>query len=181
MNIFLIGYRCTGKTHVGRLLAQHLSRPFVDLDAVITESAGMSIATMIERHGWDFFRDREREILETAAQTRHQVIATGGGIVENPVNIATLRRGTVIWLTATAETIGSRLSADPATSANRPPLTNLPSHDEIRRVLAERTPLYQNAAHLTIATDTISIADVCEQILSFLKGVYPCPADSEPF
>ncbi|MDL2275430.1 shikimate kinase [Desulfosarcina sp. OttesenSCG-928-G10] len=169
MNLFLIGYRGTGKTHVGRLLAQHLNRPFVDLDAMITESAGMPISTMIERHGWDFFRKQEREILETVAASRHQVIATGGGIVTDPRNIATLRRGTVIWLTATAETIGSRLSADPATLENRPPLTDLSAHDEIRRVLAERTPFYQQAAHLTIATDAISIAAVCEQIVWFIN------------
>ncbi|GAB6904673.1 Shikimate kinase [Desulfosarcina cetonica] len=170
MNLFLIGYRCTGKTSVGKLLARRLNRPFVDLDERVVATAGISIAAMVAASGWLFFRAREREALETVATGSNQVVSPGGGVILDPRNVATMKRhGVVVWLTATRETIAARLMADPATAANRPSLTDRGLMEEIDAVLAERVPLYQNAADLTITTDHRPIDAVVQRIIDYLE------------
>ena len=81
MNIILIGYRCTGKSSVGKLLALGLSRDFLDTDILIANDAGYPIETIIEKNGWDRFRDLERKIVEDTTKVDNLVIATGGGVV----------------------------------------------------------------------------------------------------
>jgi shikimate kinase len=170
MNLFLIGYRCTGKTTVGRALAQRLGWAFVDTDERIVEAAGISIARMVEMHGWSFFRQRERQTLAAVAAGSGQVVATGGGVVLDDRNIAAMQQaGKVIWLTAGEETIERRMLTDDATDSSRPSLTDQGRIAEIRQVLAERRPRYEKAADMTIATDHASIAQICDRIAKGLR------------
>jgi shikimate kinase len=169
MNLYLIGYRCTGKTSVGKALARQLGWPFADTDRLIVERAGTRIADMVAEKGWPYFREQERLILAALSAREGQVVATGGGIVLDPRNIREMQgAGKIVWLTAGEQTIQTRMLADTATAGSRPSLTGQGLIDEIAAVLAERRPLYRKAADATIDTDGETITGVCERIVAAL-------------
>ena len=170
MNIFLIGYRCTGKTTVGMALANCLSWSFVDTDQVVVETSGMSIARLVAENGWPFFRNQEHEALKGACAGNNRVVATGGGIVIDARNHrAMAHSGSVVWLTASHEIIRDRMLGDNATIANRPSLTGQGLLEEIETVLTERRPLYEAAADLVIDTDQATVEEIGNQIIRELK------------
>jgi len=172
MNLFLIGYRCTGKTSVGGVLAQQLGWRFVDTDRMVVEAAGVSIVQMVADHGWPFFREQERQALISVSTGDRQVVSTGGGVVLDERNVSTMKQsGMIVWLTASQKTILTRLLGDPITAEGRPSLTRQGLTAEIASVLAERRPLYEKAADRVVATDRITIAAVCERIIVAL-GLY---------
>lgn len=165
MNVFLIGFRCTGKTSVGQVLARRLGWSFVDTDRTISTLSGCEISRMVEEHGWPFFRERERQVLERVCTADRQVVATGGGIILDDRNVTIMRRsGMIVRLTASPKTIMARMRADDATTADRPPLTRRGVIEEVALLLAERKPLYQEAADFTIDTDGETITALCERI-----------------
>ena len=170
MNLFLIGYRCTGKTTVGQTLAQRLEWTFVDTDRMIEEAAGTTIAHLVDDNGWPFFREKEHEALAAACERQDRVIATGGGIILDPRNVAAMKNtGCVVWMTASETIIHERLLADETTASSRPPLTDQGLLEEIKIVLKERTPLYAEAADLVIDTDRATVEEICSQIVAELK------------
>ena len=166
MNIVLIGYRGTGKSTVGKVLAARLRRPIVSTDKEIVRRAGSSIPEIVAAHGWDYFRDLESTVCQELAGQDNLVIDTGGGAILRQQNVDVFKTsGRLIWLTASVETIASRIGGD----TQRPSLTGTKSHvEEIRDVLTERIPKYQAAADLTIATDGRSIDDLATTILQHL-------------
>jgi len=167
MNLFLIGYRCTGKTTVGETLAQRLNWDFVDTDQKVVETAGVSIARMVKGHGWPFFRELERQALISLSTGDRNVVATGGGIVLDDRNISTMKQsGRIVWLTASEKTILTRQLGDSATVESRPSLTRQGVAAEITSVLAERRPIYEKAADRVIATDQRTIAAICKRIIA---------------
>jgi shikimate kinase len=145
-NIYLIGPRASGKTTLGRQLAQRLGRPFVDLDARFVETCGETIAELVAREGWDAFRQAEADILAQTAKEKGLVAATGGGVVLLPQNRALLSRGVVLYLQAHPDRLAERLVAD-LNPEQRPNLTELGLREEIVATLAEREPLYFSLAH----------------------------------
>lgn len=164
-NIFLIGYRCTGKTTVGKLLAGETGWQFADADAEVEAESGMSIADMVARHGWPYFREQERTTLQRLCRLTCHIISTGGGVILDPENIRDMKAaGTVIWLKASPETIIKRLLADSQTLSQRPALTDQTWENEIRETLAQRMPLYEQAGDVAVETDRISIQDICRKI-----------------
>ncbi len=180
MNLFLIGYRCTGKTSVGQALAQKLDWPFVDTDRMVVEKAGVSIDQMVANHGWPFFREQERQALNSASEDDCQVVATGGGIILDERNIGTMQAsGRVVWLTASEKVILTRLLDDSATAGSRPALTDQGWAAEIASVLAARRPLYEKAADQVVDTDHKTIAVICDRIIAALgrhAGSGACPS-----
>jgi shikimate kinase len=170
LNLYLVGYRCTGKTSVGRLLAKALDWTFVDMDHELVAEAGMPIEEMVDSLGWKSFREREGKLLQQLSQATKQVISTGGGVVTVPENIAVMRgSGKVVWLHASPGTIAARMEADSSTAAQRPPLHGNNSVVEIEEVLAERLQLYEEAMHLQVETDDLSVEEVSESIIRWLK------------
>ncbi|MBW1989896.1 MAG: shikimate kinase [Deltaproteobacteria bacterium] len=161
-NIYLIGYRCTGKTTAGRALANLISRPFVDADEEFFLRTGSTIAKLVEERGWSAFRKKEKEILSELAKTPGLVVAPGGGAVLDPGNRDIMRKtGLVVWLRASPRTIRERLVLDAVTADQRPSLTGARSaEDEVEAVLAEREPLYREAAHKELDTEELSPGDV---------------------
>ena len=130
--IFLIGYRGTGKTTVGRLLADRLGWAFADSDDHIEEGTGQSIADLFASEGEAGFRDREAAVLSDLATRERIVIATGGGTVLRPANREQLQSsGFVAWLAARPETVWGRLQCDPATGTRRPNLTTAGGIEEV--------------------------------------------------
>ena len=140
-NLVLIGYRATGKTSVGARLAEALRRPFVDLDQVLVREAGRSVADIVAQGGWAEFRRLEKALVARYRDASGQVLATGGGVVLDPDNVAALREnGILIWLTADPAAIQARLAQDQPRDANRPSLTGDDTVREVSKVLEERVP-----------------------------------------
>jgi shikimate kinase len=166
MNIVLIGYRGTGKSSVGQLLAERLGRRLVSTDADVVRRAGRSIPEIVAQSGWDHFRDLESDVCRELAGQDGLVIDTGGGAVLRQQNVAALKtNGRLVWLRAEVPTIVARIGGD----NQRPSLTGTKSFtDEVEDVLRERTPIYAAAADRTVATDGRSIADLAEAILAQL-------------
>jgi len=166
MNIVLIGYRGTGKSTVGRLLASRLGRQLVSTDAEIVRRAQRTVPEIIAQEGWEYFRDLESDICRELADRNQLVIDTGGGAILRTQNIESLKKnGTVFWLTASVETIANRIGSD----NQRPSLTGTKSFvDEIQEVLQERVPKYQAAADHVIATDHRSINQLVETVLALM-------------
>ena len=169
-NIILIGYRCTGKTTVGSRLALLTGRHFVDTDDRFAERFG-TIADFVAAHGWEAFRDREAGILEAVCRNDDTVVATGGGIVLRPANVALMKaRGLVVWLKASLGTISQRMAADPASRDSRPGLTDYPLPVEIEKTLAERAPLYEEAMDIRIDTDGMAVEEICRRVIAATVG-----------
>ena len=132
-NLVLIGHRATGKSAVARELARLLPQypslcerippMWMDTDQMIERACGRSIDRIFQTEGERSFRDRETELLRNLSTRRVGIVATGGGMPVRPENQCLLRRmGTIIWLTASAETIARRLAEDPNSRRNRPTL-----------------------------------------------------------
>ena len=158
--IFMIGARGAGKTTVGSALAQALGFKFVDTDSYLLQTSNLSVAEIVEREGWEGFRRRETQALESTSAPQ-TVVATGGGIVLAAENRAFMRRtGTVIYLRSPAATLAQRLEESPLED-QRPTLTGKPITEEMLEVLNERENLYQEAAHIVIdgTRDPASIVD----------------------
>ena len=166
MNIVLMGYRGTGKSTVGRLLAARLGRELVSTDAEIVKRAQRTIPEIVAQEGWEYFRDLESDICRELASRDQLVIDTGGGAILRAQNVEALKKNsTVFWLTASVETIVKRIGGDNL----RPSLTGTKSFvDEIQDVLRERTSKYQAAADHSIATDDRSINQLVEMLLTLV-------------
>ena len=169
-NIFLIGYRCTGKTSAGKTLAAKLGLTFVDSDRVIVAEIGSSIAEFIAAKGWAAFREKERKVIDRLSEMDRQVVAAGGGAVVATENVRRMRSsGKVIWLQALPDTIRRRMQTDAGTAGNRPSLTGQGSLEEIAAVLDERKHLYAGAAHHLIDTDDLDTDEVVEKIIEIIE------------
>ena len=151
MNIVLVGYRGAGKSTVGTLLAKRLGMRYVSLDAEIIKKMNMDTSEIVQKYGWDKFRDLETELTKELTGLDGIVIDTGGGVIERRENIDYLRKNTLVfWLKASVETISSRIkdcTARPALTAGKTFL------EEVAEVLAVREPKYQAAAHHEIDTN----------------------------
>lgn len=157
-NIVLIGMPSSGKTTVGRILAEHTGKEFVDTDALAEESMGMTIADCFASFGETAFREREQEAVAAAAATGGRVIATGGGAILRAENVAALRRnGRLFFLDRSPEKL--------IATADRP-LSSDP--EALRRRYAERYSLYCAAAdHIISADDSAEeVAVRIEEVLT---------------
>lgn len=167
MNIVLIGYRGAGKSAVGKILAAQLERRLVSTDEEIIRRAGKSIPDIVAAHGWEYFRDLETAVCQDLAGRDNLIIDTGGGAILRHENVTLLKgNGRLFWLTASVETIASRIGGD----SQRPSLTGTKSHvAEIRDVLSERIPKYLAAADHSIPTDGRSVEELANSILKHVS------------
>ena len=172
-NIALIGFRATGKSTVGELLARKLGMEFIDMDRRLASNAGRDIAEWVKQDGWDSFRRAESDLLDLISSRKGLVVATGGGIVLNEQSRGVLReKFFTVWLKATPETIYTRLSTDPGSPATRPPLSNLPMREEIRNVLCEREAFYARAAQIEIDTEGKKATEIAGEISTLFKKIH---------
>ncbi len=167
MNLILIGYRGAGKSSVGRLLAERLGWDLISTDAEIVRKAGLPIPDIVQRFGWDHFRNLESAVCRELADKDHLIIDTGGGAILRPENVDSLKAtGSLVWLTVEVRTIIERIGGD----TQRPSLTGAKSFtDEVEEVLRERQPKYQAAADHIVATDEKSLAEVADTIMALLQ------------
>ncbi len=169
-NIVLIGYRCTGKTAIGRRLAKRLKRPFYDTDDLIKNETGRSIPDLVAEKGWAFFREKEQAVVARISDLQDCIIATGGGVVQDEQNVANLKRnGLFIWTSASLDTIQARMKRDLAHTGQRPSLTGCDPIAEVEGVLAERLPVYRRLADFSVDTSRTSIDETVEQIIDWIE------------
>ena len=173
-NLFLIGYRCTGKSSVGRSLAATLGRSFIDTDSLVVSENGMSIRNIVISRGWEAFRRLEHTALQQVCTLDGRVVATGGGIVLDADNVKLMKKsGKIIWLRASPETIKARMLQDQATETLRPALTSTDSISEIEETLAKRAPLYQDAMDFSVDTDNVRLDAIADFIIENLNRLDP--------
>jgi len=171
MNIVLIGYRGTGKSTVGRLLAQRLGWTFLDADEELERRAGRTIREIFATGGEPAFRDLESAILTDLLAQDGLVLALGGGAVLRDGNRRVIRSpgNRVVWLQAGAETLFQRICADPTTAERRPLLTAAGGTDEIVRLLAVREHFYRECAEFLVDTEGKEADEVAAEIVSLLS------------
>jgi len=177
-HIVIIGYRASGKTSTGRILARSLTIPFVDLDERLAAKLGVTIAQAFTRFGEPWFRAAECVELEGALAEPVSVIALGGGTPCSPAGAAMLARARadgrakVVYLRASPGTLRTRLLA--ADNAHRPALTGA-AHpaDEVDEVLSRRQKLYQDAADAVIDVDQLTPAQAAGAIGELVRTGAP--------
>ncbi|MCX6005059.1 MAG: shikimate kinase [Chloroflexi bacterium] len=165
-NVALIGFMGVGKTAVGEALAEKLGREFVELDLLIKKKAGKSIIEIFQQDDEITFRELEMEITRHVAQKSDAVIACGGGIVLNQINIDRLRvNSRIVYLTASPAIILKRI----ARGGERRPLLEVPDPaSAVRELLKFRKPLYEHAADIIQDTSRLNIDAIVKQIISRL-------------
>jgi shikimate kinase len=164
MKIVLTGFMGTGKSVVGRRLAERLALPFVDLDDAIEAAAGMTIAEIFALEGESGFRRREREVIASMADRGRCVMATGGGAVLDPENLRNLKTGAVlVCLSADPTVILRRLGDD----VRRPLLQSPDRLARIRELLEQRASAYAQA-DLSIDTSKAGIEEIVDRIVCHL-------------
>ena len=170
--VTLIGYRGTGKSTVAAGLAARLGCGWQDADAVLEERLGCTIATLVRDQGEPAFRDAEATILADLLASTSGVLSTGGGVVLRPDNRRLLRHRArpVIWLTAPADVIRSRLAADPTTRDRRPALSGRDPLAEIDDALAAREPLYRECADIAFDTAAAPADTIVDRIVAWLAN-----------
>jgi len=164
-NLILTGFMGTGKSTVGKRIANRLGWPFLDTDTLIEEDTRMTIPTIFTERGEHYFRAIEQAIISRVCLATGNVIATGGGVMTNEENVRTLKEnGTVICLTAQPEVILSRVQGN----NYRPLLQGENPLAKIRELLAARAEAY-GKADLVVDTSQLSIDEVVDTICSRVR------------
>ncbi|HBA63651.1 MAG TPA: shikimate kinase [Lachnospiraceae bacterium] len=156
----------SGKSTVSGLLAGKYGMESMEMDEAIEEQEGMSIPEIFKTKGEAYFRKCETSLLMSLAERRHVVVSCGGGTPLQKCNVEAMRRsGRLIWLTARPETILERIRDD----HSRPLLEGHKDTEYIAAMLKERSPKYEAAADLMIATDGLDAETICSTIIEKIK------------
>jgi len=167
--LLLTGFMATGKSTVGRRVAELAQAPFVDLDALIEERSGRTVAQLFAERGEPGFRALEREVLLDLLQKHRNervVVALGGGaLLERAFRIDTLAQAVVVTLAASAAEIVRRLEAEQGAQAQRPLLADADPLGRVSELLAARQVAYQEA-HAVVTTEGCTVEAIAEQVLA---------------
>lgn len=165
-NIALVGFMATGKTTIAKKLARSLGMEFIDIDRAIEEKMGMKISYIFEKHGEDYFRQIEKNIVEETSKLENMVISCGGGVCLDSENIVNLKKkGKVVLLEADVETVLQRVSLN----NNRPLLKDKKDVESIKDIMDRRKDSYHRAADIIVDTSKKSISQVRDEILRELN------------
>ena len=166
-SIALIGFMGTGKTVAGKLLAAKLGKKFIETDNIIEQKAGKSIPEIFREDGEISFRELEIEATREAANEQNAVIACGGGMVLNKINIDRLKEGCIIvCMTASPQVILKRTSGD---KDERPLLAVSDRAEQIKELMKFRKPYYKRSADITIDTSALDVDSVVGRIIGKVK------------
>ena len=165
--IVLIGFMGSGKSRIGRQLAARLGMRFLDTDAMIEQQEGMSIPAIFEEHGEPYFRQVERRVVEQVAREVNAVVATGGGVVQDPENMKRLKQDAfTVWLQVDPDTVMARTRG----GQGRPLLQEPDPRQRILELMAQRESLYRAHADLAVDTAASSPEEVVGRIVEALAG-----------
>ncbi len=164
--IFFVGPRGSGKTTVGKEIAQKLGMNFLDMDEELENRMGNSIAEVVKNKGWEEFRKEEKSLLKECIEKKGLVVATGGGVVIDEDNRMLLKREKfVFYLMGDVNTLIHRLREDKGDM--RPPLTSLPLEEEIVLTLRKREPFYLEVANFILRADR-GLEELTDRVIEFL-------------
>ena len=164
-NLYLIGMTGSGKSVTGKKLAGLLKKKFIDLDEEIQTQSGRTIPDIFEKEGEDYFRDFESRILKKL-NAGGLVVATGGGVVLRPANIARMRAtGKIIYLAASLDDLWKRLMG----KKDRPLLKGEDPRANLADILGKRSRLYEEASDFQINTDGLSAEEAARKILEIFE------------
>jgi shikimate kinase len=167
-SVALIGFMGTGKTVVGKRLAEKLGKEFIELDALIEKKAGKTIPEIFRLKGEIGFRELEIEAVRDMTAKNNAVIACGGGIVLNKINIDRLKKECfIVCLEASPAVILKRTSGD---KDGRPLLDVTDREKQIKELLKYRKPFYERAAEILVNTSRISINAAADKIIDILRN-----------
>ncbi len=163
--VVLTGFMGSGKSSVGKLLAESLDCSFIDLDSVIVEEAGKTINEIFTESGEGAFRKLESECLQKVLEKGVSVIASGGGVVVAESNRRLMRHsGYVINLSASLDSVLKRLAG----ATDRPLYSGQDAVNRVQKLMEERKQFYTDA-DIRIDTDNKSVEDVVSEILKVLR------------
>ncbi len=164
-HVWLIGMMGSGKTSVGKIVAERLGLPFYDTDATVTANAGLAIPEIFDRFGERRFRELEAEAVQAIASQDDGVVSTGGGIVLDPLNVEAMRSsGRTVLLEVDVDTLIARVGAE----GDRPMVSEDPER-RLREIAAVREASYRNAADVVV--DGVgSIGDVAHRVEAACSG-----------
>jgi shikimate kinase len=166
VNLALIGFMGTGKTSVGRMVAEQLHFDYLDTDEMIQSRTGRTITDIFEKDGEVTFRRLEQQLVSELAARKRTVIATGGGLPTNPLNLASLKtHALIVCLWASPEKILERVR----NQTHRPLLRGPNPGLQVRELLAAREPFYRQADVL-INTDLRSVREAAQQVVHQFKS-----------
>jgi shikimate kinase len=175
-NVILIGMMGAGKTTIGKLLASHIGKTFVDADHEIQLRTGVRIPVIFEIEGEAGFRKREAEVLRDIVKLHNIVLATGGGAILCPENRALLRQnGTVVYLCAPVSELQRRTRSD----KNRPLLQTGNPQARLIELYTQRDPLYRQTAHIVIDSGRQGVRVLVQKLIQKLLQFGPERPGSE--
>lgn len=165
-NIILIGMRGSGKSTIAKKLSKKLNKPYIEIDTRIAQNAGTSIPEIVQKYGWEYFRDIETQTTQQVCQENNSIISTGGGVVIRPENITALKAsGKIFYLRAPIRILLRRIGHD----VTRPALTTQQTlKDEMEEILKQRKHLYEGCADSIIDIDKKSKTQIIEEIIQHL-------------
>ena len=173
MNLYLTGYRGSGKSTVGKIIGDHIGWPVIDSDDEIQRIAGQTIAEIFAAEGESGFRERESAVIAELAQQTQTVVALGGGAVLAESNRQLLAAtGKTVWLKISAKTSWARISSDEKSATQRPNLTQSGGIEEIEQMLAARSPIYQSCADLVVAADSQAPSEIAAAIYDHFEPLW---------
>lgn len=169
-NIILIGFMGSGKTTVGKRLAQRISYQFYDTDYLLETKQEMSISRIFELYGEEYFRDMETKLLrELVKDTDRTILSTGGGMPLREENAKLMKElGHIVYLKASKETIVKRLMGD----TSRPLLRGEELPLKVEKMLGIRAPIYERNATQVVTTDDKTVDELVDSILEVYQAQY---------
>jgi len=172
-NLALIGFMGVGKSTIGQMAAAQLDYEFIDTDACIEATVGMSISRIFSEQGEAHFRACESALVDELVQRRRAVFATGGGLAANPLHLNRLREhALIVCLWASPEAIWERVRHQ----THRPLLQTEDPLGRIRQLLAEREPHYRQA-DILVHTEMRTAREVAHQVVTqYRSACVPAPA-----
>ncbi len=175
VNVYLIGMMGSGKTTVGKLLAEKLQYRFLDTDALIETISKNSINNIFAQEGEDYFRQLESQVLGEVSIYLKTVIATGGGIILKPENWSYLHHGMIIWLDTPIDILVKRLAED----QTRPLLKNEDLTEKLTNLIKQRKSLYQQADITITVEENDNPSLIVEKIITAIPSKIKTPVNPE--
>lgn len=185
MNLYLIGYRGSGKSTIAPLIAKLAECEWVDTDKLVEQKAGQSIAKIFADAGEAEFRRLETEAIAAASKRPNgpddaQVVSLGGGAITISANQKIVRnQGLAVYLRGTAKTLWQRISTDPVSGQQRPNLTKEGGLREVETMLVKRREIYESHSDFQINIDDITPQDAAIQICAWWQRQLPQRQDQK--
>ena len=165
--VVLVGMMGSGKTAIGRAVAESLDVDFLDSDQELVEAAAMSIAEIFERDGEDFFRNRETEVIQRLLDSRVGILSTGGGAFMSERNREMISKfGVSVWLDADLNLLWNRVKH----KDTRPLLRTPNPKQTLTEIYEARVPLYELADLSVKAMPEYAISDMSNAVIEVLKS-----------